>query len=135
MKHGPLAHEGCYRNILCEVKLHRNVPYCIRKDLSVTIALLHRYPTFVDALRDLDDALTMVHLFATLPAEHRFKIPNAIVQTSRRLALEWQAYVVRTSSLRKTFISVKGFYFQADIMGQTVTWLVPHQLSQASFTI
>ena len=84
----------------------------------------------MDALRDLDDALTLVHLFATLPAHQKFKIPDSAVHTSRRLALEWQAYVVRTNSLRKTFISVKGFYFQADIMGQTITWLVPHQLSQ-----
>lgn len=84
----------------------------------------------MDALRDLDDALTMIHLFATLPAEQKLKIPNFAVQTSRRLALEWQAYIVRTSSLRKTFISVKGFYFQAEILGQAVTWLVPHQLSQ-----
>ena len=84
----------------------------------------------MDALRDLDDALTLVHLFATLPAEQRHRIPTTAVQTSRRLALEWQAYIVRTSSLRKVFVSVKGFYYQAEIMGQPVTWLVPHQLSQ-----
>lgn len=34
------------------------------------------------------------------------------VRMARRLALEWQAYVVRTHSLRKVFASVKGFYYQ-----------------------
>ncbi len=84
----------------------------------------------MDALRDLDDPLTLVHLFATLPAEAAHNIPAKVVATSRRLALEWQAWVVRTSALRRTFVSVKGFYFQADVMGQAVTWLVPHATSQ-----
>ncbi len=52
------------------------------------------------------------------------------VDTARRLALEWQAFVVRAYALRKVFVSVKGFYYQAEIMGQQVTWLVPHQLAQ-----
>ncbi|GLC41828.1 hypothetical protein PLESTM_001249900 [Pleodorina starrii] len=89
-----------------------------------------RYPSFVDALRDLDDALTMIHLFATLPAESKYDIPPKAVHTSRRLALEWQAYVVRSGSLRRMFVSVKGYYFQAEVLGQSVTWLVPHALSQ-----
>ena len=74
-----------------------------------------RYPTFVDALRDLDDALCMVHLFATLPGDAGHAIPSAMVQTSRRLVLEWQALVCRTAALRKAFISVKGFYLQVHI--------------------
>ncbi|KAL4432847.1 hypothetical protein ABPG77_008173 [Micractinium sp. CCAP 211/92] len=89
-----------------------------------------RYPSFVDALRDLDDPLTMVHLFAVLPAERAHGIPPPVVALARRLALEWQAWVVRAHALRKTFISVKGFYYQAEVQGQTVTWLVPHATSQ-----
>ena len=54
------------------------------------------------------------------------------MQTARRLALEWQAWVVRTSALRRAFVSVKGFYFQADVLGQPVTWLVPHALAQVA---
>ena len=38
--------------------------------------------------------------------------------------------MVRTGALRKAFVSVKGFYFQAECAGQPVTWLVPHSLSQ-----
>lgn len=69
---------------------------------------VRRYPSFVDALRDLDDPLTLVHLFAVLPAEKAHGIPAPTVQLARRLALEWQAWVVRAHALRKTFISVKG---------------------------
>ena len=67
-----------------------------------------RYPSFVDALRDLDDPLTMLHLFAVLPAERAHGIPAAQVHLARRLALEWQAWVVRAHALRKVFVSVKG---------------------------
>lgn len=66
----------------------------------------------MDALRDMDDALTLVHLFASLPAEGRYGIPADAVEKCRRLALEWQAYCARTGALRKTFISVKGFFYQ-----------------------
>jgi pescadillo protein len=89
-----------------------------------------RYPSLMDALRDLDDPLAMVHLFAVLPSDLTKGIPADRVQLSRRLALEWQAYVVASHTLRKSFVSVKGFYYQAEIKGQTVTWMVPHQVSQ-----
>eukprot|EP00742_Colponemidia_sp_Colp-10_P007547 GILJ01008135.1.p1 GENE.GILJ01008135.1~~GILJ01008135.1.p1 ORF type:complete len:597 (-),score=130.90 GILJ01008135.1:136-1926(-) len=89
-----------------------------------------RYPSFTDALRDIDDALCMIHLFAALPADSRYKIPVDRIQGCQRLAFEFQEYVVRSRSLQKTFLSIKGIYYQANIAGQTVTWLVPYQFSQ-----
>ncbi|KAF9617240.1 hypothetical protein IFM89_035184, partial [Coptis chinensis] len=47
-----------------------------------------------------------------------------------RLSHEWQAYISRTHSLRKTYIGVKGIYYQADVQGQKITWLTPHALQQ-----
>ncbi|KAL3140127.1 hypothetical protein ABBQ38_004404 [Trebouxia sp. C0009 RCD-2024] len=72
----------------------------------------------------------MTHLFATLPAESNHDIPAKVVANAKRLSMEFQAYVVRAHALRKVFVSVKGFYYQADIQGQAVTWLVPHNLAQ-----
>lgn len=46
-----------------------------------------RYPTFVDALRDLDDCLSMVHLFAALPAVEREHIEVDRIHKCRRSLL------------------------------------------------
>ncbi|RLN40713.1 hypothetical protein C2845_PM01G31470 [Panicum miliaceum] len=92
--------------------------------------VLERYPTFVDALRDLDDCLTMVHLFAALPAVDGERVEVKRIHNCRRLSHEWQAYISRTHSLRKTFISVKGIYYQAEVQGQKIIWLTPHALQQ-----
>ncbi|KJA26184.1 hypothetical protein HYPSUDRAFT_37069 [Hypholoma sublateritium FD-334 SS-4] len=87
-----------------------------------------RYPTFVDALRDIDDGLCMIFLFASLPSNAR--LPHELVENCARLAAEWQLYVMHSHSLRKVFLSIKGVYYQAEIMDQTVTWLVPYQFTQ-----
>ncbi|XP_047168801.1 pescadillo homolog [Vigna umbellata] len=89
-----------------------------------------RYPRFVDALGELDDCLTMVHLFAALPASESKKIEVECVHKCRRLAHEWQAFISRTHKIRKTFVSVKGIYYQAEVEGQMITWLTPHSLQQ-----
>ena len=87
-----------------------------------------RYPTFIDAVRDIDDALCMIFLFANLPATSR--VSTALIDNCTRLAAEWQLYIIHSHSLRKVFLSIKGVYYQAEVMGQSVTWLVPYQFTQ-----
>ena len=36
-------------------------------DSSPYLCFVYRYPTFIDAIRDLDDCLSMTFLFATFP--------------------------------------------------------------------
>ncbi|KAI3677640.1 hypothetical protein L6452_36906 [Arctium lappa] len=97
---------------------------------TLDMLIRERYPKFIDSLRDLDDCLTMVHLFAALPAIERENIQAERIHNCRGLSLEWQAYISRTHKLRKVFISVKGIYYQAEVEGQNVTWLTPHALQQ-----
>ncbi|EPY53696.1 pescadillo-family BRCT domain-containing protein [Schizosaccharomyces cryophilus OY26] len=87
-----------------------------------------RYPTFHDAIKDIDDALSMLFLFSTMPVTD--KIGAATVANCERLCAEFQQYVIRNHSLRKTFLSIKGIYYQADIFGVDVTWIVPYKFSQ-----
>ncbi|KAH9025871.1 Pescadillo N-terminus-domain-containing protein [Lactarius pseudohatsudake] len=76
----------------------------------------------------IDDALCMIFLFASLPSNDR--ISTSLVENCSRLAAEWQLYVMRTHSLRKVFLSIKGIYYQAEVMDQPVTWLIPYQFTQ-----
>lgn len=100
---------------------------------SLNNARSRRYPTFTDAIRDLDDALCMLFLFATMPTTEKVKADT--VSNCQRLTAEFQHYVMQSRSLRKVFLSIKGIYYQADIKGQTVTWLVPYQFAQTVCTI
>merc|ERR1740138_616522 len=89
-----------------------------------------RYPSFEDATRDLDDAVSMLALFQALSADQRREIPTDAVNEATRLYQEFQLYVIRARALRKVFASIKGYYFQAEICGHLVTWLSPHQFAQ-----
>lgn len=86
-----------------------------------------RYPTFIDALRDLDDCLTLCFLFSTFPSMPH--IPREQSALCRRLTVEFMHAVIEAKALRKVFISIKGYYYQAEIKGQTITWIVPHHFS------
>lgn len=89
-----------------------------------------RYPSFEDAARDLDDQISLLALFQALSADQKRDIPTEAVNEANQLYQEFQLYVIRSQSLRKVFASIKGYYFQAEICGQTVTWLAPHQFAQ-----
>lgn len=89
-----------------------------------------RYPGFDDAVADLDDAVSMIALFQSLPADKTREIPVDAINEATRLYQEFQLYVIRSKALRKCFASIKGYYFQAEIHGHPVTWLAPHQFSQ-----
>mmetsp|Transcript_34963 Transcript_34963/g.38679 ORF Transcript_34963/g.38679 Transcript_34963/m.38679 type:complete len:636 (+) Transcript_34963:106-2013(+) len=87
-----------------------------------------RYPRFDDALNDLDDALTLVFLFAALPCEK--DIRSKVVNKAKSLAGSWAAYCATTSSITKSFVSVKGVYVEAYINQSTLRWIVPHSFTQ-----
>ncbi len=71
----------------------------------------------------------MIFLFSSLPCDGR--LPKEIIENCSRLAAEWQLYVMRSRGLRKTFLSIKGVYHQAEVVDQTVTWLTPYQFTQS----
>ncbi|EGD80937.1 hypothetical protein PTSG_01520 [Salpingoeca rosetta] len=96
-------------------------------EVKIDHIVRERYPSFVDALRDLDDCLCMIFLFANFP-QHK-DIQSATVTKCRRFSQEFMYYVILTRSLRKVFLSIKGIYYQAEIMGQTITWIVPYKFA------
>ncbi|KAI4383836.1 hypothetical protein MLD38_009632 [Melastoma candidum] len=139
LHHDPLLEK--FRDIRAYEKKIKKAEAKLNKDLVVRLLtrkptytldrlIRERYPKFVDALRDLDDCLTMVHLFAALPALDRENIEPKRIHNCRRLSHEWQAFISRSHKLRKVFVSVKGIYYQAEVEGQKITWLTPHVLQQ-----
>ncbi|XP_057612337.1 pescadillo homolog [Chionomys nivalis] len=86
-----------------------------------------RYPTFIDALRDLDDALSMCFLFSTFPRTGKCHVQT--IQLCRRLTVEFLHYVIAAQALRKVFLSIKGIYYQAEVLGQPIVWIAPYAFS------
>jgi pescadillo protein len=69
----------------------------------------------------------MLYLFSSVGQGHR--IPAERIQKCSRLCREWESIVAYKSGLRKVFVSIKGIYYQAEIAGQRITWMVPHQFT------
>ena len=95
--------------------------------INLASTIQERYPTFQDALNELGDCLSMVFMFASYRVSKGEKADA--IKVARRIAMEWESYIKHTNSLRKCFISYKGYYYTAIVCGVPVTWMVPHQFS------
>ena len=78
----------------------------------------------------MDDALCMVNLYANLPSGTTDEHDGDRSNRCSKLSKEFQLWVMRSQSLRKVFVSIKGLYYQASINGQVVTWNTPYNFSQ-----
>eukprot|EP00917_Polyrhabdina_sp_WS-2016_P031134 GHVP01066411.1.p1 GENE.GHVP01066411.1~~GHVP01066411.1.p1 ORF type:complete len:524 (+),score=118.36 GHVP01066411.1:24-1595(+) len=106
-------------------EMYKNAP---QTDLSHTVQ--ERYPTFLHAVRDLDDALSTAAMFAVLPMKLGDRICAGPIRDSKCLMNDFHCFVAQSRSLRKIFASIKGYYLEAEILGEYVLWLVPHQFTQ-----
>lgn len=59
---------------------------------SLANVIKERYPTFIDALRDLDDALCLIALFANFPQHQSLEISSKDIEMCSRLYKEWMTY-------------------------------------------
>mmetsp|Transcript_32901 Transcript_32901/g.94480 ORF Transcript_32901/g.94480 Transcript_32901/m.94480 type:complete len:690 (-) Transcript_32901:71-2140(-) len=105
----------------------------LRKNAICPTYTLHhlvreRYPRFIDALSDLDDALTLTFLFAALPTT--VSIKSKVIAKAKQLAAAWGAYCSTAACITKSFISVKGVYLEANIQSVAIRWIVPHSFTQ-----
>uniref|UniRef100_A0A1I7VK08 Pescadillo homolog n=1 Tax=Loa loa TaxID=7209 RepID=A0A1I7VK08_LOALO len=83
-----------------------------RPEYQLDHIVKERYPTFESALRDLDDALCLL----IQPLYHRIEFSQQV------------------------FVSIKGIYYEAEVMGERVTWIVGHDrgvghVSEVDFSV
>lgn len=99
-----------------------------RSTYKLDHVIKERYPGFPDALRDIDDALNMLFLFANLPATSQ--VSARVTADAQMLCNQWLAYVAKERLVRKVFVSIKGVYYQATVKGEDIRWLVPFKFPE-----
>eukprot|EP01054_Gregarina_sp_Poly1_P002750 Gregarina_sp_Poly_1__2749@NODE_1761_length_3386_cov_65_622175_g1150_i0_p2_GENE_NODE_1761_length_3386_cov_65_622175_g1150_i0NODE_1761_length_3386_cov_65_622175_g1150_i0_p2_ORF_typecomplete_len488_score68_89Pescadillo_N/PF06732_11/1_9e92Pescadillo_N/PF06732_11/9e03BRCT_2/PF16589_5/3_9e08GBP_C/PF02841_14/0_00019CENPK/PF11802_8/1_8e03CENPK/PF11802_8/0_02BRCT/PF00533_26/0_41_NODE_1761_length_3386_cov_65_622175_g1150_i015182981 len=88
-----------------------------------------RYPTLAHALRDLDDALSCLALFAILPVSNKDGIDGSVLLECRSLINQWMAWTAEIQCVDKVFASIKGYYYQVSLLGEKIVWLMPHEFT------
>jgi len=118
------------KNVIQETVSEAQQKY--EKEMNSGYTLHHlvkeRYPRFVDALNDIDDALTLTFLYASLPSSG--KIKSSITRKAKDIACAWGGYCAINNCITKSFISIKGVYVEAKILNYNVRWIVPHSFTQ-----
>lgn len=97
---------------------------------SLAPVIKDRYPSFVDALRDLDDALCLISLFAQFPQHLTLEIAKKDLETCQTLYRDFLLYCTVSQCFTKSFFSIKGIYYRVEIMGQQITWVQPYKFNQ-----
>ncbi|ETB57919.1 hypothetical protein YYC_04708 [Plasmodium yoelii 17X] len=85
-----------------------------------------RFPILVYAVEQLNDALTAIIAYSFLPSNENIGIKNNLINQSIILRNQFHYYAYKTNKIKKGFISVKGYYLQAEILQKKITWLIPH---------
>lgn len=135
----------CFEFGAWEKKLNRAETMKLREQLTVLkekkpgytliSTIKERYPYFIDAVKDMDDAMSMIALYAFLSPEIQSKttvefhhaLPSGLHAKAKDVVSSWLSYVRRSGALTKSFISVKGYYFEAMVKGERVVWIMPHE--------
>ena len=130
-----------FRSIKAHLKRHKK--YLGRRELkiaeqhlkktpkySLAPIIKDRYPTFVDAIRDLDDALCLISLFAQLPQHLTLEVRKEDLRACVALYRDFMFYCTISQCFTKAFFSIKGIYYRVEIMGQPITWVQPYRFNQ-----
>lgn len=107
----------------------------VKPKYALISSIKERYPYFIDAVKDVDDALSMISLYAFLsPEVHsdttielHHSLPSGLHEKAKAILSDWNEFVAASQILTKGFISIKGYYYEALVKGERVRWLAPHE--------
>ena len=99
-----------------------------RPQVPMDKIISQRFPRFELALHELDDAISTAVLFSSV--ERFGEIDEKVIRKLEKHLLEFKLWVIKSRSLRKTFLSTKGIFYRATVQGVDVTWLEPYKLRQ-----
>lgn len=86
--------------------------FCLIFYANYLCLMWFRYPKFIDALRDLEDCLSMIHLFAAMPAVGRIDVKR--IHNCKRFV--FHSITISWHFDEKLHIELFSSYFMYDIL-------------------